>query len=128
MEAGAWSVQVEAGVKPTEDPAKVRLGMLNLFPDLTIEEVEGGLVGRGHRLDRLRELLFNQRIRDSAREIMLGAIAEGEMVLHLGKQAACAGKVSFSAESPLGPLVVLIRGPNLDALVDQISPSTLPPR
>ncbi len=122
------TVEVETPLKPTEDPSKVRRAMLNLFPDLEIVERGDGISGRGHSLERFRELLFNQRIRDSAREIMLGAMSGPEMVLHLSKQAAYAGRVSFSAESPLGALLVIISGEDLAAVVDSISPSTLPPR
>jgi hypothetical protein len=101
--------------------------MLNLFDDLEIETHGDRLVGLGSNLERLGALLRNQRIRAAAREVMLGAIRGDRMVLHLNKQAAYAGKVNFSAESPLGELLVEIRDENLEGLVDRVAPATIAP-
>lgn len=120
------TVTIEAPVKPTESAAKVRQAILNLFPDATVEETPGGLRARSASVERLGELLRSQRIRDAAREVMLGALRGNRMVLHLGKQAAYAGRVSFSAESPLGELLVTLEGPDLEGLVERIAPSSLP--
>lgn len=121
-------VEVETPLKPTEDSGKVAKALLNLFPDLSLEFGQDLVRGRGHTLLRLKELLFNQRIRDSAREIMLGGIAGDLIAFHLSKQAAYVNKVSFSAQSPLGSISVLIRTPDPLALVDTISPRTIKPR
>ncbi len=120
------AVTIETPVRATESPARVRLAILNLFPDAAVEESSEGLRAQSSSVERLGELLRNQRIRDAAREVMLGALRGDHMVLHLGKQAAYAGRVSFSAESPLGDILVTLEDPDLEALVDRIAPRSLP--
>ncbi len=119
------AVTIETQVKPTESPTKVRLAVLNLFPDASLEETPEGLRAQSSSVERLGELLRNQKIRDAAREVMLGALRGDRMVLHLGKQAAFAGRVSFFAESPLGDILVALEDPDLEALVDRIAPRSL---
>jgi len=64
-------VRVETPIHPTENPDKVMTALRNLFPDLRVESREGRIIGTTENLDRLRELIRNQRIRDTARRQLL---------------------------------------------------------
>lgn len=128
------SVRVEAEIRPTEDPEKVRRAILNIFPgasvrvergepfDLAVAEMEGT-----NSLAQLRNLLRMQRIRDAANAILRSCIADNRLVFYLNKQVAFVRKVSFSeptAESPLGPIKVTITCDDPEALVDWLAPRT----
>lgn len=102
--------------------------MRNLFPDLTIERSEGRLVGVTRRLDRLRELIRDERIRDTARGQLLAGRRGTRTTIRLSKQAAFAGAVNFAAGSPLGDFVVEIEDADLLTVVDDIAASTVAPR
>ena len=115
---------METPLRPTESPEKVRRAVLNLFPKTRLEEGES-LKGRVDSLDRFAELLRKQRIRDSSREVLLGSIRGRRLVFHLNKQAAFAGRVSFSAHAPLGDIRVTVVSDDLPGLVQELAPSTI---
>ena len=118
-------VRVEAPVNPTESLAKVKLACLNVFPDLAFVQEGDVLVGEGSDLEHLRTLLRNQKIRDTARDVMIRHRQGDATRFHLNKQAAYAGRVNFGAGAPLGDLAVTIEDGDLDALIDHVAESTL---
>lgn len=106
-------IHVHAPVKPTEDPAKVRQAVTNLFPGAEVTESADRIYALAPSLDRLRELIRSERIPDTARGVMLAGLAmDGTSArFQLGKQAAAAGRAHFGAlRSPLGDLEVTLFG------------------
>ena len=112
-------VEVSARVNPTEDLEKVRRAISNIFPDVPLsEEVlgDGSSILRGSSeglgaLERLKAMIGAERIRSAARAVLSSSVSGGVLEFHLHKQAAFAGKVSFSqpfGESPLGPISVRV--------------------
>jgi len=118
-------VRVEAPVHPTESAARVRTACLNVFPDLALVEKGGALVGEGASMDAFRELVRNQRIRDTAREVLIRGRRGNETTFRLSKQAAFVRRVNFAAPSPLGDLTVTLEDEDLDALIDRVAESTV---
>lgn len=114
-------VIVETPCHPTESVAKVKMACLKLFPDAEFEE-DDEVTGTAASLERLAELFKAQRIRTSAREALLGAVRDNRLVIHLNKQAAFAGKASFSAQSSLGDIAVTIIADDLRSVVDEVAP------
>lgn len=112
---------MEAPCHPTESPAEVRRAILNLFPDAQLTEGEE-VVGEVHSLDRFAELLREQQIRTAAREVLAGAVRGRRLIFHLGKQAAWAGRVSFSALSPLGDILVTVDAEDVEAFLEGVAP------
>ena len=100
----------------------------NLFPDLRIEPMEHRIGGTTENLDRLRELIRNQRIRDTARRQLVAGRRENRTTVSLSKQAAFVGVVNFAASSPLGDIAVEIVSDDLEAAIDYIAESTLAPK
>ncbi len=117
-------IHLEVPCRPTESASKVMLAVLNLFPDAELAEGEV-ITGQVRDLGRFSELLRVQRIRNSAREVLGGSIRGNRMVFHLNKQAALAGKVSFSALSPLGDIFVTVESDDLERVLDQVAPASL---
>ncbi len=116
-----YEATVETSLRPTESPEKVRRAVLNLFPKAHLEEGES-IGGPAGSLDRFAELLRRQRILDSSREVLLGSIRGRRLVFHLNKQAAFAGRVSFSAHAPLGDIRVTVVSDDLRGLVRELAP------
>jgi hypothetical protein len=127
--------RVETPLNPTEDPGKVLRAIRNLFPNcapavVRIDERRAkfeGSIARLEDLDNLRSLLRQEAIRDAARKLLFKSISGSSIVVHLNKQAAFAGKVSFCErydESPLGPITLTIATENPEQLIDWLAPSS----
>ena len=127
-------LRVEVDVNPTEDPARVRYAVENIFGKLKLEEkpLHRGslLIGCARGMESMTEfgnLLRRERIRDAARAVLFRGLKENTVSFCLNKQVAFAGHVSFCepiAESPLGPIRVEIEGKNLTELINWIAPRT----
>lgn len=115
-------VDVRTPYQPTEDIRKVEKAMKNIFPDLDIRKGTEFLEGKGTSVDRLAELLREQRIRSAARAVFLSSRSEGRILFRLNKQVAFIGKVSFGSDSPLGDIEVTIRSDDIDSFIDSIAP------
>jgi predicted RNA binding protein with dsRBD fold (UPF0201 family) len=119
-------VTIRARCFPTEDPVKVRQAILGLFPESEIEERESEFVAHTTSLDRLEEVIRNQRIRDSARAALFRGRSDNMVVVTLSKQVAFMGKVSFVEEYvPLGPIEVVIEDEDIEGVIDQVAASTV---
>ena len=122
----------EAAVEPTEDEKKVERALLKLFPLGRAEgRVEGditvGLVVHGSGLEflsSLRNLIRQERIRNTARAIFMRSSQEPVLHIHLNKQAAFMGRVSFCApvgESPHGPISITIESDAMQSVIDYLA-------
>jgi predicted RNA binding protein with dsRBD fold (UPF0201 family) len=128
------TIRVETEVNPTEAEEKVKKAVANLFGDIPTQikpSYRGSILtseARGQDvLVKLCNLLRNDRVRDAARRVFFGALRGDTISFCLNKQVAFAGHVSFSnevAESPLGPLKVMIECENPRQLIDWLAPRT----
>ncbi|MEM3506862.1 MAG: RNA-binding domain-containing protein [Candidatus Bathyarchaeia archaeon] len=128
------TVEVEAIVNPTEEFEKVEKAVKNIFPTITLESMpmENGRVllkgkSKGiQSLSNLKEMLKQERIRNTARSIMLSSISNNSIAFSLNKQAAYVKHLSFSdpeIESSLGSIKVKIFAKDLINLLDWLSPA-----
>lgn len=127
-------VQIEVEVNPTEDEAKVKRAVENVFSSLQFELKplrRGSLLTAKTRgtdgLTKLYNLLRRDRIRDASRSVMYRGMSERSIVFYLNKQVAYAGHVSFSqpsGESPLGPIRVEIQCDDPRQVIDWLAPRT----
>ncbi|RLG82290.1 MAG: hypothetical protein DRO40_08085 [Thermoprotei archaeon] len=127
-------VRVEAEVRPTEDPEKVKKAVLNVFKGAVniVENQRGFLVvfGESYTAESLRkvyELIRIQRIMDAARKSLRKGLTKDTLVFKLHKQAAYAGKLSFidsDIESPLGPIVFYVESADIMRVIDWLAPKT----
>src|SRR2546430_679299 len=118
-------VRIETARRPTETLEAVSTALRNLFPDLRLESQEDRLTGTTESLERLRERIRDQRIRDTARRQFLAGRRGDRTVVSLNKQAAFVGVVNFAAGSPLGDIVVEIESDDLAAVIDHVAESTV---
>jgi len=110
-------VRIEAAVKPTENPAKVKAAVLNIFPDASFTESEGLLTAEARSLDRLKEVFATQRIRDAARKVLRSSMSPSALRFSLNKQAAFVGKANFALPSPLGAIVITVEDEDPERIV-----------
>lgn len=115
-------------MKSTEAEEKVEWAVKKIFPTLGLSRIENSLVGESTHvgeLARLHQLLRQQAILDSARMSMLKGRRGNTVRFMLNKQAAFVGRISFTdGESPLGPIVVSLEAPDIERLIDYLSPRT----
>ena len=123
-------MHVEAEVRPTEDPERVKKAMMNILRGEVIyrstDEWSGKVILEGDQtsLERLRMILQRDRIRAAARSVLRRSIEKNRVAFFLNKQAAHAGHVSFSepeGESPLGPIQVILETENPEQLIDWLT-------
>lgn len=128
-------LEVEAYLYPTENIEKVKSAINNIFKDLNyeIKDIENNvqlIIGKAislETLEKFRDLLKQDRIRDAARATMIRSKSDDSMVFYLNKQVAFVSHISFSmpeSESPLGPIKIRIRSKKLDSLIDWLAPKT----
>ena len=128
------TVAVETEVNSTEDEDKVRAAVNNILSgaSLEIKQARQGstLVAEAKGQDsliKLRNLLRNDRIRDAARKLLFKSIRGNRIGFYLNKQVAFAGHISFSeetAESPLGPIRIIIETDDPRQLVEWLAEKT----
>lgn len=128
------AVHVETVINPTEDEEKVEKSVANIF-DIASVEIKPFYKGRTLKAEaegrdalvKFRRLLSLDRIRGAARRVFFGGLKGNTVKFCLNKQVAFTGHVSFSeevAESPLGPIKVMIKCEDPEQLIDWLAPRT----
>ena len=111
---------------PTEDREKVRQALLNIFPGSDIEEGDHEMVAHTGSGERLREIILESHIRDTARAVMLCALRGNSTAFVLNKQVASVGKVSFLDEPvALGGIEVTVEDEDITGTIDYLAESTV---
>lgn len=113
--------EISAPVNPTEEKAKVKKALENVFPFTEIKEEESLLHGSGddkEGLLALKEHIRQQQIKETARAFFLGNLNGEKLSFSLNKQAAIMGKVNF-VDFPisLGTIDVTIRDEKAEELI-----------
>ena len=96
-------------VHPTEDPQKVRAAVLNIFPHAEIEVSDDSISFTTPDLDRFKELLKDQQIRDTAMMVIERGLGDDSSRFFLNKQAAFVERINFTdGDSTLGDIELTI--------------------
>jgi len=112
-------IDLEAPVRPTEGLDKVKTAIKNIFPDAVFEKVEDEVLrATANSLDKFKERLAAQAIRDASRRVLLRGIRPGHIYFTLAKQPAFVNRVNFGEDGPLGDIVVIIRTDDPEPLVN----------
>jgi len=125
-------IEVSVPVYPSEDIDKVKQAVSNLLKTSNFNELRINgvtyltcILEERAELDKLREMLEKERIRNAARRLLRKNRSKDRLVFFLNKQAAYVGRVSFSeahGESPLGPIQFKIESVDIDSLIDWLAP------
>ncbi|MFB6185384.1 MAG: RNA-binding domain-containing protein, partial [Halobacteriaceae archaeon] len=121
-------VTITAPVKQTEIKDRVIEAITAIFPEADIETKSDRIVAQTHSVNHFSELLTEQQIVDTARDILFANIRNQTISFDLKKQAAYRGIVNFAVGNPaeLGDIHVeiTINEPDPDEFIDQIAPPT----
>jgi len=123
-----FKLKVYSEIKSTEDPEKIKRSILNIFPEITLEETENEISGHSedeNSLSRFIELVYSEAIRDSVNMVLKEGTHGDKVSFSMNKQAAFAGRVNLSKVSPLGPIKVRIYVDNPYNFIDKIVPKTI---
>jgi len=122
MSAKVSHIDIETDIHPTESQEKVRTAVTNLFPDATFEkDAVRVMKATAKGIETMKERIANQQIRDSARRVLVKGVRKDHLFFILSKQAAYAGRVSFSNDGPLGDLVIIVRTDEAEEVVEYLT-------
>jgi len=114
-------VRIWAPVYATESVESVERAITNIFPDARLSFEEDTIIGDAS-LDKLRELFRKQKIRDSARTVLINSKKGNKIEFDLNKQVAFVGKANLGMGS-LGSIHVSIETGDPDELIDWLTSS-----
>ncbi len=119
-------ITVSTKVNPSESEDSVREALLKIFPKAELERTERGFRGTSPDMEHFSNLIRRQKILDATRATLIKGTDGGSTRFLLNKQAAFAGKVSFTdRRAVLGPIEVKIEDEDIQALIDRVSPYTI---
>jgi len=117
-------VRVRTTVHATESRERVERAIRNLFPgaDFEYDASTGDLVARASSAERLSELVDEQEIHHTARDVLLDSAVGDTVVFRLSKQPAVVGRLNFDVGGhELGALTVRIEVEDPEAFVDSVT-------
>ena len=113
---------------PTENVDKIKEAILKIFPDARIKISENYILAETRSMENFASLLRKQRIRDSARSVLIEGMDERSITFRLNKQVMTVGKINFAVEDmPLGDVEVRVEAEELEdirEILDSVAPST----
>ncbi len=119
-------IEVKAKIRPSEDSGEVREAVESLFPELDFQIKDELLMGKSEEftaLEKFKNKLGLQAIRDSARREFKKRKKGNKIKFFLNRQAATVHKISFSGkDTPLGPVEVLIESEDIGEVIDYLAP------
>jgi len=122
MSAKVSQIDIETDIHPTESKEKIRTAVTNLFPDVIFEkDAVRVLRATAKGLDKIKERIANQQIRNSARKVLEKGVRKDHLFFILSKQAAFAGRVNFSDDGPSGNMVVIVRTDEADEVLEYLT-------
>ena len=114
--------EVSAPFGPTEDREKVLEAIINIFPDAILDIGDSTVSGTFSDLNNMKKLISEQRIRDTARQVLSHSTNSGKLTFHLNKQAAFVSKVNFTdGNSTLGDMTIDIDCDGPEALIIELT-------
>jgi len=120
------SIRVYCPIFPSEDPEKVLRAVKNIFPDIGQSTEDNAIAGDTANLEHFAAQIRRQRILDTARSVMMKGRRGERTIFNLNKQAAFAGKISFTEERTiLGTINVTIAADNITEFIEALAPQTV---
>ena len=117
-------IEIYSSVNPSEDPKKIKIAITNIFPHSTFKTENFSIIASSNELNSLEkiyEIIHNKQSQKTYRRNLEKNLENDTTWFYLNKQAAFVGKIAIceeSAESPLGPIKVILTSSNIDGIID----------
>ena len=125
--SGSCKVQVSCQINPSEDPSKIKIAVLNIFPNLEISISDELLVGKSNDvgiLSNISKSIHRKNTKNIYQKILKKNSNENSTWFYLNKQAAFVSTVALcneSDESPLGPIKVVLEGNDIENIIQSLT-------
>ncbi len=117
-----YKVKIKTKIYPTERDKVVRYCLEEIFPEADWELEGEELRGESRSLETFAKILYDMKIRDTAREHLLRKVKNGECNFVISKQATCNGKINFYiVTQPLGPVEVTFICDKIKPLIRELT-------
>ena len=136
MDERVVNVSCSTVIKGADDPVAVFESLKNLFPELSIDDLQDRPTGfpmpestvqwefTELNLERILDIIHNHRILDTALDAMSQSLKDDRTTFILSRQAALSNKVSFCIpdEVPLGGFfTITIEGDDLQRWLEDVT-------
>ena len=119
-------IQVSCKINLSEDPLKVKIAILNVFPELEISLNDQQLIGKSNDMSSLSNIsqsIHTKNTKNIYQRILKKNSNENSTWFYLNKQAAFVNIVALcseSDESPLGPIKVVLEGNDIENIIQSL--------
>ena len=119
-------IQVSCKINLSEDPLKVKIAILNVFPELEIFLNDQQLIGKSNDISSLSNIsqsIHTKNTKNIYQRILKKNSNENSTWFYLNKQAAFVNIVALcseSDESPLGPIKVVLEGNDIENIIQSL--------
>ena len=119
-------IQVSCKINLSEDPLKVKIAILNVFPELKISLNDQQLIGKSNDMSSLSNIsqsIHTKNTKNIYQRILKKNSNENSTWFYLNKQAAFVNIVALcseSDESPLGPIKVVLEGNDIENIIQSL--------
>ena len=121
------TIQIFCEINPSEDPEKVKLAIINIFPDLTLEITDTDITGKTNNIQILSQIsktIRENNIKKTYQRILKNNSNGDSSWFYLNKQAAFVNTVALCSEeneSSLGPIKVILRSNDIEQVITSIT-------
>ena len=125
-EKKSCKIQVSCKINLSEDPLKVKIAILNVFPELEISLNDQQLIGKSNDMSSLSNIsqsIHTKNTKNIYQRILKKNSNENSTWFYLNKQAAFVNIVALcseSDESPLGPIKVVLEGNDIENIIQSL--------
>ena len=121
------TIQIFCKINPSEDPEKIKLAIINIFPDLTLEITDTDITGKTDNIQILSQIsktIRENNIKKTYQRILKNNSNGDSSWFYLNKQAAFVNTVALCSEeneSSLGPIKVILRSNDIEQVIESIT-------
>lgn len=117
-------IEILSSINSSEDPKKIETAILNIFPDAKIKTDNFSIISNSkdlHLLEKIYDIIHSNQSQKIYQQQLEKNLENDSTWFYLNKQAAFVGTIALceeAAESPLGPIKVILTSSNIDRIID----------
>lgn len=117
-------IEILSSINSSEDPKKIETAILNIFPDAKTKTDNFSIISNSkdlHLLEKIYDIIHSNQSQKIYQRQLEKNLENDSTWFYLNKQAAFVGTIALceeAAESPLGPIKVILTSSNIDRIID----------